>query len=246
MSTVIRRRFNYKWAGNDWRKDDAETFQRTKEVRTTYTVFDGHIVRTVETTREWASAEAQVAADPVAGPPYFYADGKYHADVSEIFQTTHIKTITYESYSATSYQITIDDYDVLLNTHTITRQVIDGKIPLAPTTRSALTNLIQRPLVGTLAHTCEWVDNTVPLDLPWAEDPSDLSKAARRKAQRDSAIVREISAPANPLVRIGHTIRLIDAARSIDARHMLVNKAAKYDSKDASLKDDLTLEYWEH
>jgi hypothetical protein len=246
MSTVTRARFDYKYGEKDWRKDPVESFQRTKEIRTAYTTFDGHIVRTVETTREWASAEAQVASDPIAGPPYFYADGKYHADVSEIFQTTHVKTITYESYSATSYQITIDDFDVLLNKHTITRQVIDGKIPLAPTIKSALTNLTQRPIVGTLNHQCEWVENTVPLDLPWAEDSSDMAKAARRKAQRDSAIVREITAPANPLVKIGHTIRLVDAPRSIDAKHVLVNKVAKYDSRDASLKDELTLEYWQH
>jgi hypothetical protein len=245
-STVVRARFDYKYSANDWRKDAVETFQPVRKVGTRYTVADGHLVRTIETTREFASAEAQVAADPIAGPPYFYADGKYHADVAQIFQTTRIKTTTYEDYSATSYQITIDDFDVLLNKHTITRQVIDGKIPLAPTVRSSFTNLIQKPLVGTIDHKCAWVDNTTPLDLPWAEDDEDMGKAGRRQAQRDSAIVRKITIPSNALVQPGHTARLVHAVRDIDANHMIVSKQTRYESKDATLKDDLGLEYWEH
>jgi hypothetical protein len=243
-TVVLQKAFDYKYSGADWRLDIVETFRRTKEVRTRYTTSDGQLLGTVETTKEYASGLAQVSTDPINGPPFTYGDGSFHADPAEIFQTTHVKTTTYEDYSATSCLVTIDDFDVLKNKHTITKQVIDGKIPLAPTKKSALTSLILQPLVGKLLYNCAWVPNTVPLDLPYAENENEMGRAARRQQQRDTAIVRSITLPMNPRIRVGQTVRLIDKGRSIDAMHVVVAIKHIQNSQTGEARAELTLEFW--
>ncbi len=243
--TTIDARFDYKYADADWRKDIAETFQKTKNVNTAYTCSDGHLVRTVATTTTFASAIARVAADPIKGPPYFYADKNFYADVAWIFQVTLIVTTDWEAFSVTSYKITIDTFDVLKNTHTVTTQIVDGNIPLAPTISSGLTSLVQRPLIGSLNAKCTWVDNTKPLDLPWAENPDDMAKAAKRQQQRDSAILREFTAPWNPLLKVGMTVFLVHPSRGIAAKHIVVGIKGTVDPVNARAKMDLQLEYWQ-
>lgn len=246
MASILRARFDFKYGGADWRKDRAETFQKTKEVRTNYITADGQLVEKIETTKEYASVLARVGADPVVGPPYYYADKNFHADPYEIFQKTRIKTSTYEQFSETSYKIKIDDFDVLHNIHTYSTVEIDGKIPLTPTKKSALIAYSQEPIVGTLAHKCAWVDNTVPLDLPYAEDEEDIGKAARRQQQRDSAIARTITIPFNPFIKPGHTVRLVIPSRGIDADHMVIGTSTKHSSDTGSSMTQLSLEYWAH
>lgn len=242
--TVVAAAFDYKYGGADWRLDPAESFQKSKEIRTKYTTADGQLIRTVETTKEYKSGLAQVSTNPIVGPPYLYGDGTFHADVSEPFQTTRVRTTTYEAFSETSYQVTIDDFDVLLNKHTISHAIVDGQIPLAPTKKSALTSLILRPIVGTLLYQCSWVPNTVPLNLHYAEDEDDIGKAARRQQQRDTAIVRTIDVPLNPRIREGQTGRLIDAVRSIDALHMIVGVKHTQSSETGKGVTHLEIEYW--
>lgn len=241
---IISAAFDYKYGTADWRADAVETFQKTKEVRTKYTSSDGQLIRTVETTTSWASGLAEVATNPITGPPYLYADGQFHADVSEIFQVTQIKTSTYEEFSENSYQVTIDTFDVLKNKHTITHQIIDGKIPLAPTRKSSITALILRPLVGQLLHQCSWVPDSVQLDLPWAENSTEMGRAAKRQWQRDSAPVRVIQMPANPLMKLGHTVRRIDAARSTDCMEVIVGVKHTVSSETGKATTELTLEHW--
>jgi hypothetical protein len=182
--------------------------------------------------------------NPNTGPPYFYQDGNYRVDAAFIFQKTHIKTTTYEAISATSYDVTIDDYDVLTGVHTITHATIDGKLPLALTLNSALSNLIQRPLVGTLDDNCGFVPSSTPLNLPWAESASDIGVAAKRANQRATAILRRVKGKANPLIRIGDTVRLIDARRSLDANHMTVARVISINQETGEASMTLDLEDW--
>src|ERR1017187_4450108 len=218
---VVRKAFDYKYSDSDWRKDPVETFQKTQEVRTRYTVADGHLVRKIAQTTSYASAIARVADDIINGPPYFYADNNFHADVWEPFQLTRIVTTDYEALSSTSYKVTIDDFDVLNNKHKFSTEIIDGLLPLATTIQSNMTSLTQRPIVGQLLNQCEWVDNTTPLDLPWVEGDGEMQTATMRQLQRDTAIVRTFTAPWNPLLRVGMTARLIHAMRGIDSKDIV-------------------------
>ncbi len=232
--------FDYKYQATDWRADLQEPFQQTKRVSTQYVSDDGHLIRKIETTETFASAESTINNDPVTGPPYKFADGKFYANSPWIFQTTRIVTSSFEEISDTSYRVKIDDFDVLKNIHVFSEQIVDGKLPLTPTKSSALTSLVLRPIVGTLTHQCDWVPNTVPLDVPFAESQEDADKAA----QRDHAIVRTLEAPMNPFRRRGHTIRLVDAVRMIDRLHMLTAVKRTISAETGLLKDVLTLEDW--
>jgi hypothetical protein len=246
MSVIAFAAFDYKYGDADWRADPAEDFRVTKKVRTVYTTDgDQHLIKTVAETTSWASAIARIADNIVTGPPYWYADKDFHADVHEQFQLTRRVTTTYEAFSDTSYQVTIHDLDVLTGIDKVSHQIIDGKIPLAPVIKSALTSTIYRPLVAQLEDKCEFVDNTQPLDLPYAENESEMQRAATRQEQRDRAILREFSAPMDPTLEIGMTIRLIHPSRSIDALHILTTRKATIDPENGGAKDDLGLEFWQ-
>jgi hypothetical protein len=246
MATVTRTlaHFDFQYGDADWRRDLEETFQLWQRIATDYTVVDGQVVREVETTWEFASAIAYVAINPITGPPYFYADGNYYADPAFIFQKTHIKTKTYSSISDNSYDITIDDYDVLLNKHTITHVQIDGKIPLAVTVNSALSNLVQQPLVGSLSDECGFVDSKQPIDLPWAESEADVAKATKRAMQRATAVVRRVKCKANPFIKITDTVLLIDDKRQLNAPHLVVAKTTTLNPETGEATDTIDLEDW--
>jgi hypothetical protein len=236
---------DFKYGSSDWREDREETFRKTQQVRTQYTVVDGQVVRTVETTTSYASALSAVGTDPTVGPPWFYADKTYRADPAYKFQDTRIVTTTYEELSGDSYQVTIDDFDVLAGTHTITHKIIDGKIPLAPTKGSSLTNLLLRPVVVQYIQTCDFVENSTSIDLQYAETEDEMSAAVRRQRQRDTAVVRELDIPANPFIRAGHTVRLIDAGRSIDKRVIVVGGKVTHSADTARATTHLVTEDWQ-
>lgn len=241
MSTVTRRLNEYKFGPKDFRRDFVETFQLIKRVRRQFFNIDGQLARTVETTKSWASALATIAGDPANGPPWLYADGNFHADRAEIFQTTRELTKKYEAFSDTSYVVRIDDFDVLLNFHKYSTETLDGKVPAAPTKHSDITSLLLRPLIGQMHHQCEWVRNSVPLALPWAETQLQMGKAAKLQQQIDSALVRSITIPLNPFVEPNDTALLIDSARMINKRCLINNVQHVMNSDNGQSNTVLTL-----
>lgn len=241
--------YDFKYETRVWRSEVAETLRQKKQVRTEYTInpASGQIVETIETTWEFQSAKAERTnqlPDPPGGGTFLYIDGSYRANAAYIFQKTRIKTTLYEAYGDTSYRLTIEDRDVLNNVVVRSTSIIDGKAPLAPTVGSALTTLIQQPITGILDDTCgDYVPSTTVLDGAYLEDSSDAAKAARRKRQRDTAIVRRVKHGANPLMKIGQTIRLADQKRTLDARHILVGKTLEM-REDGGADETLEMEFW--
>jgi len=238
--------YDYKYEPSVWRKDVNEAFQLIKKVKTDYTVVDGQIVQSVATTWTFDSAIAQRSVQ-LPPPPvtFLYVDGSYRADPAFIFQKTHVTTTTYSAYGETSYQLTIDDYDVLNNKLTRTVSIVDGKLPLAPTVNSALSNLIQLPVSAELDNNCDSVPSTLVIDNAWAEDPTEAGRVERRALQRATAIVRRFKHGANPLMRIGHTVRLVDAKRALDARHMLTHKTTVV-GEEGGADQTTEVEFWSH
>jgi hypothetical protein len=243
VSDKVLARFDWKYGGKDWRLDQAESFQQTRDIQTDYTVVDGQILKTVETTREFADAIAGVPINIRTGPPYLFADGSFRKDPHFIFQKTHIKTTTYEAFGDGAYRLTIEDLDVLTGKITTSVSVIDGKIPLAPTVKSALSNLTQIPVLGILDATCDYVDTKEAVTVIYAGDDGETARAAKRRMQRATAIVRTVKRAANPLIRVGNTVRLIDAKRVLDARHMVVARTITI-KEDGGADMTLTTEYW--
>jgi len=245
-TTRTLKAYDYKYEARVWRKDVAESFQKTKTVKTDYVVNDGQIAETIETTWEFASAKAartNQLPDPPGGTTFLYIDGSYRKEAAYIFQITHIKTTTYQAYGTDAYLLTIEDRDVLNNTVTTTTSIIDGKAPLAPTVNSALSNLIQQPILNVLDDNCDFIPGTDTIDGTYLDDGSDAAKAAKRAMQRNTAIVRRVKHAANPLMKIGHTIRLVDPARGLDARHILTRRTIEM--TDAGAADEvLEMEFW--
>jgi hypothetical protein len=236
--------YDYKYEIGVWRADVEESFQIETKVQSDYTVADGQIVQQVDTTWEYQSAIAQESIQ-LPGPPvtFLYIDGTYRADAAYIFQKTHIKTTTYQAYGDSSYLVTIEDRDVLNNKVTRTTSIIDGKIPLAPTQSSALSNLIQQPISGVLEDNCGFAPATTIIDNIYLEDSTDAAKVARRQLQRDTAIVRRVKHGANPLMRLGQTIRLVDEKRGLDGRHVLTRRTIEV-SADGAATETLEMEFW--
>lgn len=243
MSTVLAA-YDYKYQANVWRGDVNETFQASKRVKTEYTVVDGQVVKTVETTWEFASAIAERSVQ-LPDPPttFLYVDSTYRKDRVYIFQKTHIKTTTYSAYGDGAYLVVIDDLDVLTGINTHTTSIIDGKIPLAPTVGSSLSNLIQQPITEVLDDNCDSIDKTITIDSEYLQDESEGAKLAKRRMQRETAIVRRVKHGVNPLMKIGHTIQVIDPKRSVDGRHVLLGKHFTMGENGAA-DEVLEMEFW--
>jgi len=243
MSTLLLHH-DYKYEASIWRQDLAESFQKRKTVKTEYTVGGGQVVETVETT--WTFDSAIAARSPqLPDPPttFIYVDGTYRADEAYIFQKTQIKTTTYSAYGASSYQVNVDIYNVLTGQTTHSTSIIDGKIPLAPTISSSLTNLIQQPLSGTLDDNCDFIPATTTIDSGYIQDADEAAFVAKRRMQRATAIVRRLKHAANPMMKLGQTIQLVDGKRSLDGRHVFTGRTvAVNEAGDAS--ETLQMEFW--
>lgn len=237
--------FDFKYGAADWRGDRQEIFQEFQKTLKHFDVVDGQVIRTVETTIEFASALGRVNLTPVIGPTYLYADKTFRADPVFIKQITRIKTTTVDTFSENSYRVTIDDWDVLPDIHTITHETRDGKVPLALTKNSSLTNLVLRPIVGTLQQECGFVGNTTPLDVPFAETEEEMTAVAHRQRQRDTAVVRELDMPLNPFIKGGHTVRVINRGRSIDKRLIVVGGKASHSADTGRALGHLVTEDWQ-
>lgn len=254
MSVRLVAIHDYKYAPGVWRGDIAETFQKAKQVKTDFTVVDGQVVRTRETTWAWASALA-AKTPQIPEPPatFLYAvdatsgvttaGGSYRANPTYIFQKVLIRTTTYSAYGDGAYLVHVATYDVLTGITTYTSSIVDGKIPLSPTVNSALSNLIQQPVVGVLDDNCDSIPTTTVIGDAYIEDNDDAAKVARRRMQRETAIVRRVKHAANPLMRLGHTIRLVDDKRGLDARHVLTGKSVTIDAEGGA-DEVLELEFW--
>ena len=244
--TTVLQRYPYQWGDKDWRGQEEEMFQKGKEVRTVYNVLDGQILGTKETTSQFASPEAGVAADPVSGPPYLYADGKYYADAAEIFQPTAVKITSYNAFGQTSYQVTLESFDPLSGAPPLTTQfIVDGQMPLAPTQGSAQSRLVRRPAIQQLSVSpCDFVSSVQALDLPWAEDEDDMAAAGRRAMQRATAVPFQLKLPANPMIKRGDTVQVIHRARGIDWMCLVVGRHFTVDGTTGEASMELDLEWW--
>jgi hypothetical protein len=242
---VLSRRHDFKYENRTWRADVQESFQKTTQNRTDYTVEDGQIVKTVETI--WAFADAVAAASSQLGaeplPSFLFFDKTYRKDPAYTFQKTHIKTTTYSAYGDSSYLLTISDYDVLTGKTTRTVSVVDGKMPLAPTINSALSNMVQRPIISDLEDNCDFIGSKTDIGNAYLEDGSDAARAAKRALQRVTAIVRTVTHPANPLMKLGHTVRLVAEKRGLDARHILTRRTITLD-ENGSAQQTTDFEFW--
>lgn len=235
---------DFKFEANVWRGEVAETFRKTKQIRTNYLVADGQIIKTVESTWEYASAEAERSVQiPEVPATFLYVDGSYRADPEYIFQKTHIKTTTYSAYGDTSYLLTIADLNVLTGVTQHSTSIVDGKLPLAPTVSSNLSNLIQQPITGVLDDACDTIPATIAIDSPYAQDEGEAAALAKRRMQRETAIVRRVKHGVNPLMRIGQTVQLIDDKRGVDARHIITGKSFSY-SEEGAADETLEMENW--
>lgn len=242
--TKVLATYDFKYELAIWRADIEESFQKTKQITTNYSVVDGQILATVETT--WEFADAIAAKSPqLPDPPttFLFVDNTYRKDPAFVFQKTHIKTTTYEAYGDTSYLVTIEDYNVLTRETTREVRIIDGKIPLAPTVNSALTNLILQPITLILEDNCDFIETRTTIDNQWLEDGQDGANASRRKLQRETAIVRRLKHAANPQMKIGDTTRIVDEKRGLDARHIVTRRTITLDENAAA--DQVTeFEFW--
>lgn len=242
--SVLLAAYDFKYEGSVWRGDVAEIFQPSKRVATNYIVADGQIIQTTETTWEYASAVAEKSIQ-LPDPPttFLYVDGTYRADRVYIFQKTHIVTTTYSAYGAGAYLLVIDDLEVLTGIVKHSVSIIDGKIPLAPTVSSSLSNLIQQPINLVLDDSCDSIPSTVVVDNQYIQNEDEGSKMAKRRMQRETAIVRRVKHGVNPLMKIGHTVQLIDPKRGVDARHILLGKSFTM-SVDGAADEVLEMEFW--
>lgn len=234
--TNVIARYDYKYGATDWKKDVQETFQQISEDGTLYAVSDGQIVQTIETIWEWQSAVAEKSPQ-LPDPPatFIYADKTYRKDAAYIFQRTHVLTTTYEAYGDTAYKKTVDDFDVLRAQHTITVSIVDGKIPMAPTVGSPYSALINQPITEVLEDNCDFIETRTTIDSQYLQNWAEGATAARRKLQRETAVVRRVQMPANPLMRRGQTVRLVSRKRGVDKRHVLARRTITIDENGGAV-----------
>jgi hypothetical protein len=203
-------------------------------------------VRKVETLKEWVAPIGSVPVSPCAGPGYMFSDSSFRSQPAETFQTTHIKTYTYEARADDEYEVTLDDFNVLTGKTTRTVTLVQGQMPLAPTVKSSLTSLILQAFAGGYTDPCvanAFAGKQESLNVSWAENQADVNRAAHRAMQRATAIVRTIKGPADPNIRIGQTVRLIQPVRHIDACHMVVGRQFTVNPEGGAMQE-LELEEW--
>lgn len=238
--------YDYRYGDLDWRSEIAETFRMVKDVKTLYSSTFGTLTGTKETRTEWADAMAVAPADPLTSPPYFFADSTWRRDPAYTFQAVLVTTVTYQQTGPDSYQQITVTLDLLTGETSTDVQTFSGIPPRVQTVNTALTSLVVQPTFGTLEDDCldEFVESKKSLTLKWAETDQEFSNSIRRQMQRDSAIVRSWTMAANPLIKIGHTVRVIHPKRSIDALHIVTARTITRNSETGDCSMKLTVEYW--
>jgi len=245
--SILIYRHDFKYSTCDWRADVAETFQLVSKRTTAYTVANNQISRAQVATYSYANPLAAAGSYPFEdGPPYWYGT-TFRRDPVDTFQLTSTSTITYEAYGPGSFLVTVVDVDALTGAITRTTSIQQGTAPLPTTINSALSRLILQPIVGTLVDNCiteHFVSFKKAVSLPWAETIEEVQTQLRRMAQRDSAIVRTLGGPWNPLIRIGQTVHVVDPVRLIDGNHLVVQTQGSRDGVTGVASMKLTGEFW--
>jgi hypothetical protein len=246
MPTTIVVQNDFKYAVNDWRLDQQESFQMVKGIHAEYVSSYGRLSGSQETTTEWEDAPAVAPADPLTYPPYRFADGTWRKDPAYTLQATLVRTVTYQPTGPDAYQVTTVTLDPLTGETTTDVQNFSGMAPQSQTINTSLTSLVVQPTFGTLTDDClsEFVDSKASLNLKWAETAEELSNSARRAMQRDSAIIRSLRMAANPQMQIGDTVRLVVPKRDIDALHLLTGRTITRDCDTGDCTMALQLEFW--
>lgn len=238
---------DHKYQSTVWRSDREETFQEIEQERTDYGITGGYIARQTESKWEFFNKPAASTPTPQSPPPYFFGDATFRANPAYTKQLTEVKTTSYESQGGNSIAVTVEEYDPVTGTTSGGTNVIFGTLPAAITRNSVFSRLVQRPISGTMIDGCidaHFVPGRTALNLEWAEDEDDIARATRRQMQRDSAVVRRLRCAANPLMRVGQIIMLIDLGRSIRAKHVLVAKKTTRNWETGDATAQLTLEFW--
>jgi hypothetical protein len=238
---------DYKYSDGVWSNQVAETFQLVNEKRTSYIVSAGYITQQVQSEYSFYDRAAPASTTPETPPPYYFPDATFRYDPAYTLQLTAQGTTDYAASGSSSVQVTTADFNPATGQFDTTTTTVAGNAPRAITVNSAFTSLVQQPTAGTLIDGCideHFVSGKASLDLPWAETAEEVNRATRRQMQRDSAMVRRVALAANPLMKIGDTVRLVDQKRTVAASHMLTGKKITRNTETGAANMQLTLEFW--
>jgi hypothetical protein len=244
--TLVTQR-DYKYSDGVWAAAVAETFQLVNEKRTDYTVEAGYITAQTESEYGFYDRAAPAPSLATTTPPYFFADGSWRFDQAFSLQLIAQKTTGYAATGTSNVTVVTATFNPATEQFETSSLTIAGNAPRATTVSSVYTTLTQQPQAGTLIDDCidaHYVPGKVGLSLQWAENQTEVNTAARRQMQRDSAIVRRVKCAANPQMKIGQTVKIVDQKRTINAKHMLVAKRTSRNLETGAADMQLTFEFW--
>jgi hypothetical protein len=174
-------------------------------------------------------------------------------------QLIYQKLTEYRSYGTDSHKIITTETDFQTgqtNLTTLTapggittgQEIRNGPPPLAPTVGGTPTPLVQlqsETLTLLDPELDEWfVPSRKAITNVWAESEQELLNVALMEFRRQAAIRRRVAMPFNPLIRVGHLVRLIAEKRQIDANHVVVGKSARLNTETGDMSLILDLEFW--
>jgi hypothetical protein len=245
-ATLIAAR-DYKYTDGRWARDVAESFQLVDEKRTDFVISAGYVTEQTESEYSFYNRIAPSNATPETPPPYYFPDGTFRYDAAYSLQLTDRKTTSYASTGSSSLSVTTAVFNPATGQFDTTTITVAGNAPRATTVASTYTTTVQQPIAGTLIDDCidaHYVPGKVGLNLQWAESQAEANTAARRQMQRDSAITRRVKCAANPQMRLGDTVELIDQKRDVAAKHVIVAKRTTRNLETGAADQQLTLEFW--
>jgi hypothetical protein len=234
--TAVRLVRDFKYGPRDWRKDPEEAFQKTKQTLTRNYVVDGQLVKAVVRESGFGNQAASVTAFP-------FADSSFRAKPEDSFQPLKTTVSTFEAYGDRAHIVSIVSFDPLTGEVSRNTSIADGDVPLAPTVRSILSSLQSRTILASIEDNCGTIDSRTDISSQWAQSITDASTMIKRRVQRETAIVRRFTHAANPLMKLGDTLRLVSERRGLDALHILVQRTISVDENGAG-NETLTTEYW--